>query len=109
MGLAKTEIFPLEQNAVARFAKALGHPARVAILQHLFKTNQCICGDLVLEIGLAQATISQHLKALKSLGLIQGNVEGTTVCYCVDFKNWAKMKQTLSVFFDQNLNTPQCC
>ena len=109
MGLAKTEIFTLEQNAVARFTKALGHPARVAILQHLFKTNQCICGDLVLEIGLAQATISQHLIALKSLGLIQGVVEGTTVCYCVDFKNWAKMKQTLSVFFDQNLNTPQCC
>ena len=99
MGLAKTEIFPLEQNAVARFAKALGHPARVAILQHLFKTNQCICGDLVLEIGLAQATISQHLKALKSLGLIQGNVEGTTVCYCVDFKNWAKMN-----FVQEDLN-----
>jgi DNA-binding transcriptional ArsR family regulator len=109
MGIAKTEIFPLEQNAVARFAKALGHPARVAILQHLFKTNQCICGDLVLEIGLAQATISQHLKALKSLGLIQGNVEGTTVCYCVDFKNWSKMKQILSAFLDQDLNPYQCC
>jgi DNA-binding transcriptional ArsR family regulator len=109
MGLAKTEIFTLEQNSIACFAKALGHPARVAILQHLFKTNQCICGDLVLEIGLAQATISQHLKALKSLGLIQGNVEGTTVCYCVDFKNWSKMKQILSAFLDQDLNPYQCC
>jgi DNA-binding transcriptional ArsR family regulator len=55
----------------------LGYPARVAILQHLFKINSCICGDLVLEIGLAQPTISQHLKILKSLGLIKGNVEGT--------------------------------
>jgi DNA-binding transcriptional ArsR family regulator len=64
---------------------------------------------LVLEIGLAQATISQHLKALKSLGLIQGNVEGTTVCYCVDFKNWSKMKQILSAFLDQDLNPYQCC
>jgi DNA-binding transcriptional ArsR family regulator len=109
MGLAKTEIFTLEQNYIACFAKALGHPARVAILQHLFKTNQCICGDLVLEIGLAQATISQHLKALKSLGLVQGNVEGTTVCYCVDFNSWAKMKQTLSAFLDQDLNAYQCC
>mgnify|MGYP001167582933 FL=1 len=109
MGLAKTEIFSLEQNAVSRFAKALGHPARVAILQHLFKTKQCICGDLVLEIGLAQATISQHLKTLKSLGLIQGNVEGTTVCYCIDFKNWGKMKQVLSVFLTPDFYAYQCC
>lgn len=109
MGLVKTEIFKVEQNNLARFAKALGHPARVAILQHLFKINQCICGDLVLEIGLAQATISQHLKTLKSLGLIQGTVEGTKVCYCVDFKNWAKMKRTFSAFLNLDLNTHKCC
>ena len=109
MGLSKTKFFSAQQNDIALFAKAFSHPARVAILQHLFKSNQCICGDLVLEIGLAQATISQHLKALKSLGLIQGNVEGTTVCYCVDFKNWAKMKQILSAFLDQDLNAYQCC
>ena len=65
MGIAKSEIFSDNQNLIANFAKAFGHPARVAILQHIFKANACICGDLVNEIGLAQATISQHLKGLK--------------------------------------------
>ena len=80
MGLAKTEIFTDSQNEIALFAKAVRHPARVAILEHLFKTNTCVWGDLVNEIGLAQPTISQHLKELKLLGLIKGNVEGTSVC-----------------------------
>ena len=89
--------------------KALGHPARVAILQHLFKINSCICGDLVLEIGLAQPTISQHLKILKSLGLIKGNVEGTSVCYCIDTENWLKMKHIISGFINQGLSPQNCC
>ena len=84
MGLTKTEIFTTEQNTIAQMAKALGHPARIAILQHLIKINSCICGDLVDEIGLAQPTISQHLKELKNAGLIKGNIEGTSVCYCID-------------------------
>ncbi len=109
MGTAKTEIFSAHQNEIARFAKAFGHPARVAIVQHLFKTNSCICGDLVLEIGLAQATISQHLKELKSLGLIQGTIEGTKVCYCIDAKHWAKMKTIISEFIEQDLNINHCC
>ncbi len=109
MGTAKTEIFSAHQNKIACFATAFSHPARVAILQHLFKINSCICGDLVLEIGLAQATISQHLKELKSLGLIQGTVEGTTVCYCIHSENWAKMKNIISDFIDQDLNINQCC
>ena len=109
MGTAKTEIFSTQHNEIARFAKALGHPARVAILQHLFKISTCVCGDLVVEIGLAQATISQHLKVLKSLGLIKGNVEGTSVCYCVDNENWAKMKHIISNFINQDLNTQSCC
>ncbi|MDG1778836.1 MAG: metalloregulator ArsR/SmtB family transcription factor [Flavobacteriaceae bacterium] len=109
MGTAKTEIFSTQHNEIARFAKALGHPARVAILQHLFKINTCVCGDLVVEIGLAQATISQHLKVLKSLGLIKGNVEGTSVCYCIDNENWAKMKHIISNFINQDLNTQSCC
>ena len=75
MGLAKTEIFSDSQNAIAKFAKAFAHPARVSILQHLFKIDSCVCGDLVNEIGLAQPTISQHLKELKHLGLIKGSVE----------------------------------
>ena len=95
MGLAKTEIFNDHQNEIALFAKVFGHPARVAILQHLFKINECVCGDLVDEIGLAQPTISQHLKELKHLGLIKGNVEGTSVCYCIDSKNWTKMKTVM--------------
>jgi len=74
MGLAKTEFFSDVQNEVATLSKAFGHPARVAILEHLFKLNACVCGDLVNEIGLAQPTISQHLKELKSLGLIKGSV-----------------------------------
>lgn len=109
MGTAKTEIFSTHQNEIARFAKAFGHPARVAILQYLFKMNSCICGDLVIEIGLAQATISQHLKELKSLGLIQGTVEGTTVCYCIHSENWAKMKNIISDFIEQDLNINHCC
>jgi DNA-binding transcriptional ArsR family regulator len=109
MGIAKTEIFSIQYNEIARFSKALGHPARVAILQHLFKTNSCICGDLVDQIGLAQATISQHLKALKSLGLIKGNVEGTSVCYCINDETWTKMRHTISGFINQDVNSQSCC
>jgi DNA-binding transcriptional ArsR family regulator len=80
MGLAKTEMFTDQQNEISLFSKVFGHPARVSILQHLFKIDSCVCGDLVNEIGLAQPTISQHLKELKHLGLIKGNLEGTSVC-----------------------------
>ncbi|HAX14700.1 MAG TPA: transcriptional regulator [Leeuwenhoekiella sp.] len=110
MGLAKTEIFSDSQNAIAKFAKAFAHPARVSILQHLFKIDSCVCGDLVNEIGLAQPTISQHLKELKHLGLIKGSVEGTSVCYCVDKENWTEMKKLMTHFLDQDLsNSANCC
>ncbi|MBA6154371.1 ArsR/SmtB family transcription factor [Gelidibacter maritimus] len=109
MGISKTEIFTDQQNEIALFAKAFGHPARVAILQHLFKIDTCVCGDLVNEIGLAQPTISQHLKALKNLGLIQGSVEGTRVCYCIDPKHWTKMKQILSNFLNQDVSIKSDC
>ena len=110
MGLAKTEIFSDNQNAIAKFAKAFAHPARVSILQHLFKIDSCVCGDLVNEIGLAQPTISQHLKELKHLGLIKGSVEGTSVCYCVDKENWTEMKKLMTHFLDQDLsNGADCC
>lgn len=109
MGLVKTEIFTDKQNEIARFAKAFGHPARVAILQHLFKINSCVCGDLVNEIGLAQPTISQHLKELKNLGLIKGNITGTSVCYCIDTDNWSDMKGILSIFLDQDITNKTCC
>lgn len=110
MGLSKTEIFTEEQNELAQIAKVLGHPARVAILQHLFKINTCVCGDLVEEIGLAQATISQHLKELKNIGLIKGSVEGTSVCYCIDTENWKHITQKISTFLNQDfLNEGNCC
>ena len=110
MGLTKSEIFTAEQNQISSIAKVFGHPARVAILQYLFKINSCICGDLVEEIGLAQPTISQHLKELKKIGLIKGNITGTSICYCIDKENWAEMKTTLSVFLNQDLNdNSNCC
>ncbi|HIB37817.1 metalloregulator ArsR/SmtB family transcription factor [Mesonia sp.] len=105
MGLTKSAIFTKEQNHLAQMAKVLAHPARVAILQYLIKVNQCICGDLVNEIGLAQATISQHLRELKSAGIIKGNIEGTSVCYCIDSEVWKDIQQLFDGFFNAN---PQC-
>ena len=89
--------------------KALAHPARIAIIQQLLKTNACICGDLVDELGLAQATISQHLKELKNAGLIQGNIEGTSVCYCIDPKVWKQFKNELEAFFVPYESKDNCC
>ncbi|MDG3582491.1 ArsR/SmtB family transcription factor [Galbibacter pacificus] len=109
MGLAKTEMFTDEQNEISLFAKVFGHPARVAILEHLFKIDRCVCGDLVNEIGLAQPTISQHLKELKHLGLIKGNVVGTSVCYCINTENWVKMKEVMIRFLDKDIPKPDCC
>ncbi|SER09724.1 transcriptional regulator, ArsR family [Hyunsoonleella jejuensis] len=109
MGLTKTEIFTEQQNNISLFAKVLGHPARVAILQHLFKIDACVCGDLVNEIGLAQPTISQHLKELKHLGLIKGNVEGTSVCYCIHKENWTAMKAVITEFLDQDVTQKKDC
>ncbi len=110
MGLVKSELFTDQQNKISLYAKVFGHPARVSILQYLFKINSCVCGDLVNEIGLAQPTISQHLKELKHLGLIKGNVEGTSVCYCIDKKNWIKMKTVINQFLNQDLTQKgDCC
>jgi len=108
MGLTKTEIFTEKQNRLAVMMKALAHPARIAIIQHLLKTQACICGDLVDELGLAQATISQHLKELKNVGIIQGTIEGTSVCYCINHKVWNQFKSTLEGFFVPYVNK-DCC
>ena len=86
MGLTKTEGFTKKQNNTANMLKAMAHPARVAIMEYLLKVDSCICGDIVSELPLSQPTISQHLKELKSAGLIKGSVEGNTICYCVDEK-----------------------
>lgn len=110
MGITKSEIFSEEQNRIAAMAKVLGHPARISILQHIFESKTCICGDLVDKIGLAQPTISQHLKELKNAGLIKGNIEGTSVCYCIHEDNWLKMKEILISFIDRDLSsTADCC
>ena len=109
MGTTKTEIFTEEQNRLAVMLKALAHPARIAILQHLIKANACICGDLVDELGLAQPTISQHLKELKNAGLIQGTIEGVSVCYCIEPKAWARLQKDLGNFFDAYSDPQGCC
>lgn len=92
MGTTKTEHFTDKQNAIAILAKALGHPARIAIIDYLLKVDTCICGDIVNELPLAQPTVSQHLKELKNAGLIKGNIEGNAICYCIDEKVLAKLQ-----------------
>ncbi|MBK8712479.1 MAG: winged helix-turn-helix transcriptional regulator [Niastella sp.] len=92
MGATKTEHYSQNQNAIASIAKALGHPARIAIMEFLAKVDTCICGDIVNELPLAQPTISQHLKELKNAGLIQGNIEGNAICYCINEKTMAKLQ-----------------
>ena len=109
MGLTKSEIFTDKQNKLASMMKALGHPARIAIIQHFIKSQACICGDLVEELGLAQATISQHLKELKNVGLIKGTIEGTSVCYCIDGKAWDQYRSIFEAFFVSYVSKDKCC
>lgn len=110
MGITKSDLFTDEQNALAKTLKALGHPARVAILQHLLKANACINGDLVQETGLAQATVSQHLRELKELGIIQGSIEGVSVSYCINPVKWKEIAETLNSLFKQfKINGSSCC
>ncbi len=101
MGLTKTEIFDRTQNKLAGIFKVLGHPARIAILQHIGRQNACICNDIVEEIGLAQPTISQHLKELKRIGLIEGEIEGNKVCYCISKDRWKEIQSLLNTFFNE--------
>lgn len=100
MGASKTDLFTAHENELARYAKALGHPARIAILGYLLDNDRCMTGLLVEELGLAQATISQHLKELKASGIIKGNIEGTSIRYCIDPKQWEAVKTLLCTFFD---------
>ena len=108
MGLSKSEEFTETQNDVATLAKALAHPARIAILNHLVKTKSCVCGDIVDELPLSQSTVSQHLKELKEAGLIKGNIAGTSVCYCIDEVNWEKAKATIGELF-KSYQGQNCC
>lgn len=109
MGASKTEHFTDEQNELAKIAKALAHPARIAILEHLLKVNQCICGDIVSELPLAQATVSQHLKEMKSAGIIKGTIEGNSVCYCIDEQTIEKLQLYFKEISEKLSERISCC
>ncbi len=108
MGLTKQTGFNKKEKELARLAKALAHPARIAILQHLIDTSSCICGDIVDELPLSQSTVSQHLKELKEAGLIKGTISGTSICYCIDEIQWKKAKITLASFLE-SYKGQDCC
>ncbi|RZK18857.1 MAG: ArsR family transcriptional regulator [Pedobacter sp.] len=109
MGVTKTEIFTQEQNRLSMLLKAIAHPARIAILQQIISANACICGDLVEELGLAQATISQHLKELKQAGIIQGTVDGVKVCYCIEPETWKVLQKLFGDFMGSYVDIGHCC
>ncbi|HMG69291.1 MAG TPA: metalloregulator ArsR/SmtB family transcription factor [Chitinophagaceae bacterium] len=109
MGATKTEYFSLRQNSMATLTKALGHPARIAIIEYLIKVNTCICGDIVNELPLAQPTISQHLKELKTAGLIKGNIEGNSICYCIDEKAIEKLQNYFATISQKLQIKNNCC
>ncbi|MEQ8239229.1 MAG: metalloregulator ArsR/SmtB family transcription factor [Cyclobacteriaceae bacterium] len=111
MGVTKTDLFSSKQNEIAVAAKAFAHPARVAIIQYLLRANACVNGDLVQELGLAQATISQHLRELKDIGIIQGNIEGSRLSYCINPVRWAEIKGQFNEIFNQlnSSSKEDCC
>ena len=110
MGISKAEEFSVKDNRVATYAKALAHPARIAILKLLIQKKACICGDIVDELPLSQSTVSKHLKELKAAGLIKGDIDGAKVCYCIDEKEWKVAKKIFSELLDsfQGINI-KCC
>ena len=101
--------YTLNQEKIARFAKAMGHPARIAILEFLAKQTQCYFGDIHGELPIAKATVSQHLKELKDAGLIQGEIETPKVKYCINRENWQLAQQLFNDFFGQTLCKKSCC
>jgi DNA-binding transcriptional ArsR family regulator len=109
MGATKSYEFSVKDNKIAKIAKALAHPARIAILNLLAKRSACICGDIVDEIPLSQSTVSQHLKELKAAGLITGEIEGAKVCYCIDAKEWKAAQSMLNQMFESYRECGNCC
>ena len=108
MGASKTDHFSDKQNRIANIAKALGHPARVAIVDHLLKVNACICNDIVDELPLAQPTISQHLRELKNAGLIKGSIDGNSICYCLDGTAFESLQVYLQSIV-RKIQQQDCC
>ncbi len=110
MGAAKSEEFSVKDNRIATYAKALAHPARVAILKLLIQRQACVCGDIVDELPLSQSTVSQHLKELKEAGLIKGDIEGARVCYCIDDTEMLAAKNALQgLFTSYEIQQKKCC
>lgn len=109
MGITKSELFKKRQNKVASLAKAFNHPARVAILEYLLSNQTCICNDLVNELPLSQSTITQHLKELKQIGIIKGEVEGPKVNYCIDEKVWEETRDIFINMFSKYIPKNNCC
>lgn len=109
MGASKADLFSEQQNELAQLTRALAHPARIAILQHLLKVNACISNDLVMELPLAQPTISRHLSELKDVGLIKGTISGNRVNYCIDAQRWQEVRQLFQAFFGIDPDPQSCC
>ena len=109
MGLTKSLEFSVLENRQAKYAKALAHPARIAILYFLANKQACMCGDIVDELPLSQSTVSQHLKELRDAGLVKGTIEGVKVCYCIDQNEWEKAKKSLNQLFDSYTSGNHCC
>jgi DNA-binding transcriptional ArsR family regulator len=109
MGVTKSELFTAKQNELANIAKALAHPARIAIIQHLLRVNACIGGEIVEVLPLSQPTISQHLKELKEVGIIRGTVEGTSINYCINELRWREIQTLMNAFFDNYGSDQGCC
>jgi DNA-binding transcriptional ArsR family regulator len=106
MGLSKTSSFGARENRLADLAKALAHPARIAILEFLARQDACMCGDIVDHLPLSQSTVSQHLAELKRVGLVTGETEGPRVCYCINKAAWDEARHMLAEFLT---NIRKCC
>jgi ArsR family transcriptional regulator len=109
MGASKSDHFTDQQNELAILTKALGHPARIAIIEYLLKVNTCICGDIVNELPLSQPTVSQHLKELKNAGLIKGNIDGNAICYCINEGGFEKIKSFFEIITLHIEKKKECC
>ncbi len=109
MGITRTDIHSEELNKTAQLAKAFAHPARLKIIKHLITSRACIVNDLVDVIGLAQPTISQHLKELKSIGIIKGEIEGPRICYCINEEIWDEAGKAFQELFDSFPSKDECC
>ncbi len=111
MAIHKTEVFNQKEQDLAAFTKAISHPARIAILKVLAQHNECICGEIVEILPLAQATVSQHLKALKDAGLINGTIDGAKSCYCINWKAFEKFSNEFNILFSKlkTQNQKSCC